>query len=432
MNFHQALQPPDSIFGRTELWVSFTIFALIVLKWITVLWLEELNQRHLLARAGGSVKGPPARVQDEIDRQSVDYSLAKSRLHQVEATVEMLLLLLFLASGLLPAAFRLFELLLGPSLWGQAAFVVSIVALLAVTTLPLHWFSDFRIEQQFGFNTATRKTWWLDRVKGAVLGLALGYALLVLILKSVQWAGPRWWLLAWALAIGFQFLIFLLAPVLILPLFNHFEPLPEGTLRQRLLTLAARSGFRTSGIQVMDGSKRSRHSNAFFTGLGRFRRIVLFDTLIEQLNEPQLEAVLAHEIGHYKKYHLPKTFAALAISLLAAFFLLAQLAERPWFAEAFRLPSGNIACALLLFALLSGTLSFWLSPLVNYWSRQFEFQADAYAARTMQECHSLMAALRKLNEKNLTNPSPHPIYSRFYYSHPTLREREAALSKLKS
>ena len=418
--------------GRTELWVSFAILALVVLKWITVLCLEGLNQRHLAARTAGPVKDSSPPVRDDVDRQSVDYSLAKSRLHQVEATVEMILLLLFLASGLLPAVYRLFRLVLGSSLWAEAAFVVSVVTLLSLATLPLHWFSDFHVEQQFGFNTATRKTWWLDRVKGAALGLVLGYLLLVLIVKSAQWAGPRWWLLAWTLAIGFQFLIFLLAPVWILPLFNRFEPLPEGTLRQRLLNLAARSGFRTSGIQVMDGSKRSRHSNAFFTGLGRFRRIVLFDTLIEQLNEPQLEAVLAHEIGHYKKYHLPKTFAALAISLLAAFFLLAQLAARPWFAAAFRLPPGNIACVLLLFTLLSGTLSFWLSPLVNYWSRQFEFQADAYAARTMQESHSLIGALRKLNEKNLTDPSPHPVYSRFYYSHPTLKERETALANLKA
>ncbi|HOY59746.1 MAG TPA: M48 family metallopeptidase, partial [Verrucomicrobiota bacterium] len=211
------------------------------------------------------------------------------------------------------------------------------------------------------------------------------------------------------------------------PLFNKFTPLAEGTLRERLLALAARTRFRAQSIQVMDGSKRSRHSNAFFTGFGRFRKIVLFDTLIQQLAEPELEAVLAHEIGHYRKRHVFKLLAWSALTLLAAFYAIAWLADQPWFFHAFGFTPGNIVPALLLFALLSGAVTFWFSPLANLWSRRFEYQADAFAAEVMGDPQSLIDALRKLNEKNLSNLTPHPWYSGFHYSHPTLLERESAL-----
>ena len=177
----------------------------------------------------------------------------------------------------------------------------------------------------------------------------------------------------------------------------------------------------------MDGSKRSRHSNAFFTGFGRFRKIVLFDTLIQQLVEPELEAVLAHEIGHFKKRHIPKMLVFSAFSSLAGFYLLWLLAQQEWFYRSFGFEPGNIAPALLLFGLLSGVVTFWFSPLAHWWSRRYEYQADAFAAEVMKEPRSLIGALRKLNEKNLSNLTPHPFYSGFYYSHPTLLEREMAL-----
>ena len=196
----------------------------------------------------------------------------------------------------------------------------------------------------------------------------------------------------------------------------------------QLLALAERTRFRTKSIQVMDGSKRSRHSNAFLTGFGRFRKIVLFDTLIEQLAEPELEAVLAHEIGHYRMRHIPKMLAASALGSLAGFFLLATLATRPWFYQAFGFAPENLAPALLLFGLLAGVASFWFSPLAHWWSRRYEYQADAFAAKVTAQPHPLISALRKLNEKNLSNLTPHPFYSAFYYSHPTLFERERALA----
>jgi STE24 endopeptidase len=260
-----------------------------------------------------------------------------------------------------------------------------------------------------------------------LLADVLGYPLLVLILKLVQWTGQFWWLWAWAALFTFQLLMAVLAPLLIMPLFNKFTPLPEGSLRERLLRLAQKTRFRAKSIQVMDGSKRSRHSNAFFTGFGSLRKIVLFDTLIEQLAEAELEAVLAHEIGHYKEKHIPKMLGASAVGSLAGFYLVAWLAGHSWFYLAFGFEPGIITPALLLFALLSGAATFWLSPLVHLWSRRYEYQADAFAARAMAEAGPLIGALRKLNEKNLSNLTPHPLYSGFYYSHPTLLERERAL-----
>jgi STE24 endopeptidase len=228
---------------------------------------------------------------------------------------------------------------------------------------------------------------------------------------------------------AFQLVMLVLAPVLIMPLFNKFMPLPEGGLRERLLALGRRTGFLAAQIQVMDGSKRSRHSNAFFTGFGRFRKIVLFDTLMQQLSEPEIEAVLAHEIGHYKKRHIPKMLAWSSISLLAAFFVVSWFSRQAWFYQGFGFAPGGITPALLLLALLGGTVTFWFSPVAHWWSRKHEYEADAFAARAMKEPTSLIGALRKIYEKNLSNLTPHPLYSGFYYSHPTLLEREKALLK---
>jgi len=260
-----------------------------------------------------------------------------------------------------------------------------------------------------------------------VLALALGYPLLTLVLKLVEWTGRWWWFWAWAALLAFQLLMSVLAPVVILPLFNRFTPLPEGSLRERLLRLADRTQFRARSIQIMDGSKRSRHSNAFFIGFGRFRKIVLFDTLLGQLAEPEVEAVLAHEIGHYKKKHIPKSLLISAFGSLAGFYGVSIVANQEWFYHAFGFAPCNITPALLLFGLLSGVVTFWISPLVHWWSRRYEYQADAFAAEVINEPGPLVTALRKLNEKNLSNLTPHPVYSGFYFSHPTLLERERAL-----
>jgi STE24 endopeptidase len=408
-------------------WFIPLVLILIPGRCAAQLWLAQLNQRHVRAHA----RKVPDSFKDFVDvptyEKSVQYTLAKGRLAQIEVMYDLVVLLAVLFSGVLPWAFHFFTHVLGTSAWAMAAFLFAVGAALTLPGVPFEWHAQFHLEERFGFNTTTLKLWLLDRVKGLTLALVLGYPLLVLILKLVEWTGAHWWLWAWGCLLAFQLLMLVLAPVLIMPLFNKFTPLPEGGLRERLLALGERTGFLARSIQVMDGSKRSRHSNAFFTGFGRFRKIVLFDTLITQLTTSELEAVLAHEIGHYKKKHIPKMLLWSAFTSLVAFWFISRLANAPWFHQSFGFEPGGIAPALLLFALLSGVVTFWFSPLAHAWSRRHEYQADAFAAATMRETQSLIGALRKLNEKNLSNFTPHPYYSGFYYSHPTLLEREQAL-----
>ncbi|HXR07119.1 MAG TPA: M48 family metallopeptidase [Candidatus Acidoferrum sp.] len=404
--------------------------ALIVAKWMAQIWLEWLNQRHVRRHAGQIPPALASTMTAETYAKSVDYTLAKSRFEMVELTWSALVLAVVLFSGVLLRFYQVFQRADGASIWAEAGFLAAVVVALAATDLPFDWHAQFGLEERFGFNTSTAATWWMDRLKGLALALALGYPLLVLILKLVGWLGADWWFWAWVCLAVFQLVMVVVAPVLILPLFNRFTPLPPGELRERLLALGRRAGFRARDIQVMDGSKRSRHSNAFFTALGRFRKIVLFDTLTQQLDGGELEAVLAHEIGHYKKGHIPKTIALSLGGGLLAFYLVSVLARQDWFFGGFGFTAGQMAPALLLFALLSGALTFWVSPLFHGLSRRHEYEADAYAAALTQQREPLIAALRKLNEKNLSNLTPHPVYSGFYYSHPTLLEREAALMAL--
>jgi STE24 endopeptidase len=415
--------------------LPFAIIALILIlaRATTELWLSGLNRRHVRAHANDV---PPA-FRGIIDaatyRRSVDYTLAKSRLGDIVTSVDAVVLIAVLFSGVLPWAFGRLSASFGTSVWAIAGFLFVTGIALSILALPFAWYAQFKLEERFGFNTMTMKTWVLDRVKGFLLVLLLGYPLLALVLKLIEWTGANWWLWAAAVVIAFQLLLLLIAPAIIMPLFNKFTPLPEGTLRERLFALAQRTDFPTRSIDVMDGSKRSRHSNAFFTGLGRFRKIVLFDTLIAQLTEPELESVLAHEIGHYKKRHVIKLLGVSVAGVLMAFAAIAWLARQQWFYRAFGFQyqagfaAANVVPAMLLFALLAGTISFWISPIVHIWSRRFEYQADAFARATMGEAQSLIRALRKLSEKNLSNLTPHPLYSSFYYSHPTLLERERAL-----
>ncbi|MGZ8899370.1 MAG: M48 family metallopeptidase [Limisphaerales bacterium] len=406
------------------------IIALLGAKLLAQLWLERLNTLEVRKNSPQIPAAFVGAIDGATYAKAVDYTLAKGRFGRKQVVFDALVLGIVLLSGLLPELYFVFNAQFGAGILAQAAFLFVVGVILSIPSLPWDWVEQFRLEERFGFNTSNQKTWWSDRAKGLLLSLVLGYPLLLLVLKLVDWMGDWWWLWAWASVLGFQLLMVLLAPILIMPLFNKFTPLPEGPLRDRLLRLGERTGFQSKTIQVMDGSKRSRHSNAFFTGVGNFRKIVLFDTLINQLAEVELEAVLAHEIGHYKKKHIPKMLIGSALGLLVAFFTIAQLAKQPWFYGAFGFGPGSIVPALLLFSLLSGVVTFWFTPLFNLLSRKFEYEADAYAAGTMSAPEPLIGALRKLNEKNLSNLTPHPLYSGFYYSHPTLLEREQALRAL--
>lgn len=408
-------------------WFATLSLVLIVARWWTLHWLERLNSTSVRAQAGSV----PEAFRDTMDpatyAKSVEYTLAKARLTKVELAWSMVVLVGVLYSGVLPAGWEAWEAGLGGGLWTSAAGLFVAVTLLSLTGLPLDWWAQFRLEERFGFNTSTQATWWLDRLKGLVLGAALGIPLLALLLGLVEWTGRGWWIWGWAVLLAFQLVMLVVAPVVILPLFNKFEPLPEGSLRNRLLALAAKTGFRARAIEVMDGSRRSRHANAFFTGLGGFRKIVLFDTLMSQLSEAEIESVLAHEIGHFRLRHVPKLMAWSAVSTLVGFACLAWLSEQNWFYAAFGFGAPAMPVAFLLFGLLAEVGTFWLTPLGNLLSRKFEYEADAFAATAVGDATPGITGLRKLHEKNLSNLTPHPWYSGFHYSHPTLLERESAL-----
>src|SRR5438477_1381433 len=409
------------------------VFVLILARATAELSLSRLNQGYVRARANDVPPAFRAMIDEATYRRSVDYTLAKSRFGDVTSMFEAVVLIVVIFSGVLPWAFGRFSASFGSSTLAMAGFLFVTGIALSISGLPFAWYAQFKLEERFGFNTTTTKTWVLDRMKGFLLAGLLGYPLLALVLKLIEWTGANWWLWAAAIVIAFQLLLLLVAPAIIMPLFNKFIPLPDGTLRERLFALAQRTKFPTRSIEVMDGSKRLRHSNAFFTGFGRFQKIVLFDTLIVQLTEPELESVLAHEIGYYDKCHVMKLLGVSIAGVLVAFAAIAWLARQQWFYRAFGFEpqagfaGSNVVPALLLFGLLAGTIIFWLSPFINSWSRRFEYEADAFARATVGEAQSMVHALRKLSEKNLSNLIPHPLYSAFYYSHPTLLERERAL-----
>lgn len=399
--------------------------GLILLKLAAEWLLESLNRKHVLAHREYRPELLGEVMDAETYDRSISYTLAKSRLNQRESLLDAAVLAVVLF--LLPWLYAKGGVAENESVWRASGFLVLCGILFWIPHLPFDWHRTFSLEARYGFNRATPALWFIDRVKGLLLSVALGWPLLALLLKIVEWAGGLWWLWGWAALFSFQLLIALLAPIVILPLFNKFTPLADGTLKERLLELADKAGFNTSAIQVMDGSKRSGHSNAFFTGFGKGRKIVLFDTLVEQLEDNELAAVLAHEIGHYKLRHILKMLAVSALTTLLGFWVLAQLADAAWFLGAFGFQPGAMAPAFLLFALLAGTVTFWTSPLFNGLSRRHEFEADAFARELVGDPAPLKSALRKLNRENLGNLFPHPLYSRFHYSHPPFTERERAL-----
>jgi STE24 endopeptidase len=418
--------------------IAWTTAGLVVARWVASSWLSHLNRGYVLAHANEVPQAFVGVVDEPTYARSVAYTLAKSRFNQSAETYAAIALLVVLFSGVLPWAYELTLLRVGSTSWAMALFLFSVALAIGLSSLPLAWIAQFRLEARFGFNTSTQKTWWLDLVKRLILAVGLGYPMLVLILRIVEWAGPWWWVWAWGTIMGIELLVMVLAPLLILPLFNTLSPLPEGSLQERLTAMARKTRFLVQSIQVMDGSKRSSHSNAFFTGIGRFRKIVLFDTLITQMDETEIEAVLAHEIGHYKRKHLPKMLVGSAVGGMAGLWMISWLATQPAFVGAFGFsaPAGTadftgpgVAPVLLVFAILSGTLTFWLDPLIHWMSRRFEYQADAFASEVMGDPGPMINALREVNEQNLDNLTPHPLYSGFHYSHPTLLEREAALRK---
>ncbi len=345
------------------------IGAKLLAEWV----LSTLNRREVVRHAERAPEAVAAIMTPEAYRQAVAYTLAKNTLHRRELVWEALILGGVLATGVLPWWQAVCGATAGAPVWREALFLITTVIGLSLPGLPWEWYAQFRVEERFGFNKSTPALWWMDKVKGTALGLALGGPLVWGLLALIRSAGTLWWVWGFALVFGFQLLMLVLYPKVILPWFNKLTPLPEGELKTRLLALGERTGFKAATIEVIDGSKRSGHSNAYFTGFGRFRRIVLFDTLMAQLTPEELEAVLAHEVGHYRCGHIPRMLAVAAAMMLGGFGAMAWLQQSAWFGPAFGFAPGDAASTFLLFVLLSGVLTFWRTPLGNLMSRRHEY-----------------------------------------------------------
>ncbi|MDZ7749502.1 MAG: M48 family metallopeptidase [Halofilum sp. (in: g-proteobacteria)] len=393
------------------------------------LWLARRQVRAVRAHrdrvpdAFADVITPP------VHRKAADYAVARTRLSAVDTVLEAAVLLAWTLGGGLAAADAFWRGLgQGPLVTGVGV-LVTIVLVGGLVDLPLRAWRTFVIESRYGFNRTTPGLFALDQLKAAALLLVLGGPLAAVILWLMQAAGPLWWLHAWAIWLGFNLLMVWAWPTFIAPLFNRFEPLDDERLRGRIDALLERCGFASNGVFVIDGSRRSGHGNAYFSGIGHNKRIVFFDTLLQQLEPAELEAVLAHELGHFKRRHVARNVAVMALASLAGLALLAWLAGQPWFYSALGVAEPSAHAALALFLLVLPVFTFFLQPLFAQLSRRHELEADAFAARQCP-ADDLVSALVSLYRENASTLTRDPLWSAFYDSHPPASERIAHLRRL--
>lgn len=415
--------------------------GVLLLGLLTKFWLASRQVRHV-ARHRASV--PPAfagTISLAAHQKAADYTVAKVRFGLLETALGAAILLGWTLLGGLDALNQALLGWLGGGMVQQLALIACFVLIGGLIELPLSLYQTFVIEQRFGFNKMTWTLWLADLVKSTLLGAAIGLPIAALILWLMGAAGGLWWLWAWGVWMGFNLLLLLIYPTFIAPLFNKFQPLQDESLKARVTALMQRCGFSARGLYVMDGSRRSAHANAYFTGFGAAKRVVFFDTLLNKLSPGEVDAVLAHELGHFKHKHILKRIVTMFALSLAGFALLGWLAQQAWFYAGLgvtpslqllvpMLGAGqampNDALALLLFLLVIPVFSFFITPLLSRSSRQHEFEADAYAAR-QADARDLSSALLKLYEDNASTLTPDPAYVAFYYSHPPASQRLARL-----
>jgi len=407
---------------------AFTTLFLIALGLSTVLrlWLARRHVRHIADHRDAVPEAFRDTIALEAHQRAADYTSARVRLAVVEVLVGAAFVLALTLGGLLQAMHEAWTTLGLEGLVHGLAFIASLVLLSSAADMPFSLYRTFVIEERFGFNKVTPRLFLVDLAKGALLGAAIGLPVLAAVLWLMERMGDSWWLYVWLFWLGFNLLVLLVYPTVIAPLFNKFTPLADASLKERIEALMARCGFRSSGLFVMDGSKRSAHGNAYFTGFGRAKRIVFFDTLLEKLAPSEVEAVLAHELGHFRRRHVWKRIGALALATLGFLWLLGQLIDAPWFFQGLGMQAQGTAAALALFSLAIPAFTFPLSPLLSALSRRHEYEADAYAAEQTR-AEDLVAALVKLYRDNATTLTPDPLYSAFYDSHPPAAARIAHL-----
>lgn len=405
-----------SSFGFSVLFVVFFVLTMVLRTWLAARHIRHIARHRASVPAEFAPKVPLAAHQ-----KAADYTVAKTRLGLVGMLWGGAVLIGFtLLGGLQLLSLALLP-LTGPGLWHQLALVVAFGVISSLLDLPLDWYRQFVLEQRFGFNKMTPALWLSDLVKSSIVGAVIGLPLLWVVLTLMDKSGDLWWFYTWLVWSGFQLLMIAIYPSVIAPMFNKFTPLEDASLKQRIDGLMARVGFASRGLFVMDGSKRSAHGNAYFSGFGRAKRIVFFDTLLSRLEPQEIEAVLAHELGHFKLRHIVKRVAVMFAMSLAFLALLGYLKGQAWFYTGLGvLPfmnASNDGMALILFILVLPVFTFPLAPLSSITSRKHEFEDDAFAARHTDGRH-LVSALVKMYEDNASTLTPDPLHSAFYDSHP--------------
>lgn len=407
---------------------SFTLTFIAVLVATTAirLWLAQRHVHHI-QRHRDIV---PADFADEIPleahQKAADYASAKTRLAMIHTLLDAAVLLAFTLAGGIQWLANSWQNLLGPGLWRGVALILSVLAISSLLELPLGMYRTFVIDARFGFNKMTLGLFFGDLLKQTVLGMVLGVPLLLGVLWLMGEMGGYWWLYVWLTWSAFNLLILMIYPNIIAPLFNKFSPLQDGALAERIEALLKKCGFKSNGLFVMDGSKRTSHGNAYFSGLGASKRIVFFDTLLARLSPDEIEAVLAHELGHFKHRHIVKRILTMFALSLAGLWLLGWLMPQPWFYHGLGVNSQGTDTALLLFLLVSPVFTFLFHPLSSLISRRHEFEADRYGAEQVG-AEPLIHALVKLYSDNGATLTPDPLHSLFYDSHPPASQRVAHL-----
>ena len=408
--------------------------AALVLGLLARFYLASRQIRHVAQHRDTVPSAFASTISLEAHQKAADYTITKARFGLLEMAFGAAVLLCWTLLGGIDA---LNQALLNSSLAGYGSLVPQLALLAAfgviggLLDLPFTLYSTFKIEERFGFNKMTLKLWLTDLVKSTLVGIVIGLPIVALILWLMGSAGKLWWLWAWCAWMGFNLLVLVLYPTVIAPLFNKFKPLDDEDLKARVTALMQRCGFAAQGLFVMDGSKRSAHANAYFTGFGAAKRVVFYDTLLKQLEPGEVDAVLAHELGHFKHKHIIKRIILMFAMSLAGFALLGWLSSQIWFYTGLgirpNMNSSNDALAVLLFMLVVPLFSFFVSPVFAQFSRKHEFEADAYAI-SQTDGKDLQSALLKLYKDNASTLTPDPVFVKFYYSHPPASERLARMN----
>lgn len=408
-----------------ELTAVFVVFLAISVA--VEIWLTRRQVAYVASRREAVPEAFRESITLEAHQKAADYTMDKGRVAQVEEFIEAGILLLFTLGGVIGWLQGVWQTSGLSPLWSGVGLIVSALVLMSLLGLPMSAYRTFVIETKHGFNRSTPVQFLKDFFLQSALSVAIGAPLVAVVLWVMDSLGSAWWVLAWAILVSFSLLLSWAFPTLIAPLFNKFTPLADQTLQSRIEALLSRCGFQSQGIFVMDGSKRSGHGNAYFTGFGDSKRIVFFDTLVNALEHDELEAVLAHELGHFKHKHVFKMLTANSVIMLVGFAVLGWLVEQAWFYHGLGVAEPSHAAALLLFALASPVFTGLLQPIVAYFQRRHEFEADDFAA-TQTRPKFLISALVKLYRDNASTLTPDPLYSAFHYSHPPAAIRIANLS----